>query len=116
MKAKTNPPFMTGVPELLVLRLLKARAMYGYEIVAELREQSGAVIQAGEGVIYPVLHALEKDGALKASRKAVNGRSRVYYSLTDKGQKRLEGLSQEWSRIAEAVGAMLKGERHEPAF
>ena len=29
----TNPAFMTGVPELLILRLLSEREMYGYEIV-----------------------------------------------------------------------------------
>ena len=34
--AQTNPPFMTGVPELLVLRMLASREMYGYEIVLSL--------------------------------------------------------------------------------
>ena len=72
-----NPNFMASVPELVVLRLLKNREMYGYEIVQAVREQSGQVINAGEGVIYPELHALERDGAVKSRRKTVNGRSRV---------------------------------------
>lgn len=115
MSGKPNPPFMAGVNELLVLRLLKDREMYGYEIVAAIREESGTVIAASEGVIYPVLHMLEKDGALKASRKTVKGRSRVYYSLTPKGWTRLEGLSQNWRSLAAAIAAVLRGERHVPA-
>lgn len=106
---------MAGVPELLILRLLKDREMYGYEIVAAIREETGAVVTAGEGVIYPVLHALEKEGALRAVRKAVNGRERVYYSLTPKGRARFEGLSQNWQSLAAAIAAVLEGERHVPA-
>lgn len=110
-----NPNFMAGVPELVVLRLLKDREMYGYEIVAALRQETGNVLTAGEGVIYPLLHMLEKDGALKSRRKPVNGRSRVYYSLTPKGQKRLDGLAHDWSALAVAIRKVLEGERHAPA-
>ena len=48
-------------------------------------------ISLGEGVVYPVLHALERDDPLKARRKAVNGRTRVYYTVTRNGEKRLGG-------------------------
>ncbi len=108
--------FMTGVAELMVLRLVKDREMYGYEIVAAIREETGAVVRAGEGVIYPVLHGLEKDGALAASRKTVNGRSRIYYRLTPKGLRRLDGLAQDWTALAGAVDTVLKGRRHAPAL
>lgn len=110
-----NPNFMAGVPELVVLRLIKDREMYGYEIVAAIREETGNVLSAGEGVIYPLLHTLEKDGALKSRRKPVNGRSRVYYSLTPKGLKRLEGLANDWTELADAIRGVLTGERHAPA-
>ena len=39
--AQTNPPFMTGVPELLLLRLLDQREMYGYELVKAIRLVTG---------------------------------------------------------------------------
>ena len=58
--AQTNPPFMTGVPELLVLRMLADREMYGYEIVKAVRLVTAEAIGLGEGVIYPVLHGLEE--------------------------------------------------------
>ncbi len=84
----TNPNFMNGVPELLILRLLQQQEMYGYEIVQAIRSRTGAVVAAGEGVVYPVLHALESEGALKSRRKTVNGRSRIYYSVTARGSRR----------------------------
>ena len=106
--AKTNPPFMSGVPELLVLRLLAHREMYGYELVKAVRLVTSEAIVLGEGVIYPVLHSLERNGALQATRKPVNGRTRVYYSVTPKGQERLGRLSHEWDRVSSGVNAALE--------
>ena len=105
--AKTNPPFMSGVPELLLLRLLDDREMYGYELVRSVREVTDEAVSLGEGVIYPVLHALERDGALRSRRKAVGGRTRVYYSLTTRGRRRLKDLSADWVRIQGGVAAAL---------
>ncbi|MEO8467446.1 MAG: PadR family transcriptional regulator [Gammaproteobacteria bacterium] len=98
---------MSGVPELLVLRLLCNREMYGYEIVKAVRLVTGEAIGLGEGVIYPVLHWLEESGAVKAKRKAVNGRERVYYLVTTKGKKRLRHLSDEWQRVSGGVNSAL---------
>jgi PadR family transcriptional regulator PadR len=82
--------------------------MYGYELVKSVRLTTGEAISIGEGVIYPVLHGLERNGALKSKRKAVDGRTRVYYTLTDKGRKRLENLHGEWRRIQAGVTAALE--------
>ena len=70
--------FLNGVPELLILRLLSAKAMYGYEIVAAIRSATNETLNFGEGLIYPLLHALEDEGLLSTRRETVNGRPRVY--------------------------------------
>ena len=101
--------FMSGLPELAILRLLRDEEMYGYEIVQAIAARTQAVMSPGEGVIYPLLHGLEKSGALKSRRKTVNGRSRVYYSLTAKGAKRLSALSGRWSELNGAVEALMAG-------
>jgi len=113
--AQTNPPFMSGVPELLVLQLLTSREMYGYEIVKAVRLVTGEAIGLGEGVIYPVLHGLEEVGSLKARRKSVNGRERVYYSVTAKGKRRLAHLSGEWQRVSSGINSALNGGSGGPA-
>ena len=103
-----NPPFMAGVPELLILSLLKDREeMYGYEIVAAIGEATGDVVALKEGVVYPLLHALEREGLLKTQHRPANGRIRVYYALTAKGVRRLFDLTDEWRRMQGAVARAL---------
>jgi PadR family transcriptional regulator PadR len=109
-----NPSFMNGVPELLILRLLEDREMYGYELVAAIRAKTGDAISLGEGVVYPVLHALEREGALKARRKSVNGRTRVYYTVTRTGEKRLAGLVRQWTHLTDTVSRAIKETNHVP--
>jgi len=105
--AQSNPPFMSGVPELLLLRLLNDKEMYGYELVRSIKQVTDEAISLGEGVIYPVLHSLERNGSLKSKRKAVSGRTRVYYSLTKKGRDRLQKLRGDWGRIQGGVATAL---------
>lgn len=113
---ETNPNFMNGVPELLILRFLQREEMYGYEIVQAIRSRTGAVIAVGEGVVYPVLHALERDGAIRSRRKTVNGRSRIYYSVTAAGARRLAHLAQTWTNLTAAIQSLLAGETHGKAI
>ncbi len=103
-----NPPFMAGIPELLILVLLKDREMYGYEIIAAIAKATGEVVSLKEGVVYPLLHTLEKDGALKTRRGPVDGRMRVYYALTARGVRRLFDLTDEWDRLQGAMARALK--------
>jgi len=98
---------MSGVPELLILRLLSAREMYGYELARTIRESTREAISLGEGVLYPALYTLESRGFVRARRRTVSGRTRVYYAITPKGNRRLGELSGEWRRIAGAVRAVL---------
>ena len=108
----TNPSFMNGVPELLILRTLEAREMYGYELVQAIRLKTNQAIRIGEGVVYPALHALEAGGMLKSRKKLVNGRTRVYYALTRKGETHLAGLVRHWQHITDAVTLALGGTAH----
>lgn len=99
---------MSGVPELLLLRLLNDNEMYGYELVRSIKSVTHEAISLGEGVIYPILHSLERNGSLKSKRKAVGGRTRVYYSVTKKGRERLQKLRNDWSRIQGGVAIALE--------
>lgn len=107
--AQSNPPFMSGVPELLLLRALSRRDMYGYELVKAVRAATDDAISLGEGVVYPALYGLERRGALRARRRIVNGRSRVYYTITASGRRRLDELAHEWQRISTGISTALEG-------
>ena len=106
--AKTNAAFMSGVPELLVLRILGRQEMYGYELVKAIRASSHDRIVLAEGVVYPTLHSLEARGLLKSREKQVDGRTRVYYQTTAKGNKRLAILQSDWQRVSDGIEAILR--------
>ncbi|MCG8412680.1 MAG: helix-turn-helix transcriptional regulator [Pseudomonadales bacterium] len=108
--ANTNPAFMSGVPELLVLRILSDTEMYGYELVRAIRICSAERIALAEGVVYPALHSLESRGLLKSRRRAVDGRNRIYYRTTAKGIKRLNSIVDDWQRISAGINDILGGQ------
>jgi PadR family transcriptional regulator PadR len=103
---------MSGISELLLLRLLAERQMYGYELARAIRSTTRHAISVGEGVLYPVLHTLERRGWLKARRRIVNGRTRVYYSLTRGGRRHLKKITLDWRRISGGVDAALLDPRY----
>ena len=104
---RTNPNFLNGVPELLILRLLSRREMYGYELVKEIQAQSNAIFSFGEGCIYPILHYLEKSKLVSSDRREIEGRNRNYYQVTTQGRKRLEELTRDWNQVTLGISSVL---------
>jgi PadR family transcriptional regulator PadR len=114
---RTNPDFLNGVPELLILNLLARRPMYGYELVQAIRRSTQGTLVFGEGCVYPVLHRLEAEGLLGSKRETVGGRSRVVYRVTAKGAKRFASTATTWRQIVGAVERALQGGEHgQPAL
>ncbi len=109
MTRKTNPDFLNGVPELLLLELLARQAMYGYEIVQAIAAASDGRLEFGEGCIYPVLHRLEAEGCLASKREPVGGRTRIVYRVTAAGKKRLAASRESWRQVTAAIEGMLQG-------
>src|SRR4051794_7050672 len=112
-KRKTNPDFLNGVPELVVLELLGRRPMYGYELVQAIKDESTGLLEFGEGCIYPLLHKLEARGDLTSRRIDVGGRSRVVYRVTPNGSKQRTASADQWSKVVAAVEHILQGGKHE---
>ena len=105
--------YLQGIPELLVLRLLSDREMYGYEIVRGIRVRSGGQMKFGEGVIYPLLHSMQKRRLLAVRRATCNGRPRIYYRLTTTGRKKLKEKVSHWNRVTGAIHEFLDGDSSE---
>ena len=113
MKTKrTNPDFLNGVPELLILSLVSRRAMYGYQLVQAIRQSTEGTLEFGEGCIYPILHRLESEGLLSSKRETVAGRSRIVYRLTRQGAKQLAASTTNWEKIVAAIHHALQGGEH----
>jgi PadR family transcriptional regulator PadR len=78
-------------------------------VVKAIQTSSREALSFGEGCVYPVLHELEAKKLLKSRRAQVEGRSRVYYSLTAAGRKRLGALTAQWESVSEGVATVLGG-------
>jgi PadR family transcriptional regulator, regulatory protein PadR len=114
---RTNPDFLNGVPELLILSLLGRQPMYGYELVQAIRQSTQGVLEFGEGCVYPVLHRLEAEGLLTSRRETVTGRSRVVYRVTARGSTRFANATATWRQVVQAINRTLQGGEHgEPAL
>src|SRR5262245_8758478 len=108
-RKRTNPDFVNGVPELLILRLVAARPMYGYELVQAIRLATGGRLEFGEGCVYPLLHRLESDRLLASRRETVGGRNRFVYRVTAAGHRNLAERVSAWEQITAAVKQAMQG-------
>lgn len=101
---KIDKSLLSGSTALLVLSLLSESDKYGYQMISDLALRSEQVFEFKEGTLYPILHALEKEGALRSYEKeAPSGRTRRYYSITGKGRKLLAEKKEQWGHFAHAV-------------
>ena len=88
----------------LVLAILAEGDSYGYAILQRVRELSGGALEWTDGMLYPVLHRLERAG-LVASRweKADTGRRRKYYRVTAAGREQLADERRQWRAVDDTL-------------
>lgn len=97
-----------GSTTLLVLHVLSEMPMYGFELAEELKARTGGVLAFAEGMLYPMLHKMERSGLLASEwRPSVDGPPRKYYAPTPEGLRELERRRSDWARFASALDAAL---------
>ena len=90
----------------LVLAILAEGESYGYAIIKRVDELSGGELQWTDGMLYPVLHRLERNGYVEATwGKSETGRRRKYYRLTDEGSEELARQRQQWMVVNSTLRA-----------
>jgi PadR family transcriptional regulator len=90
----------------IVLGILSEGDSYGYAILRRVRELSAGQLEWTDGMLYPVLHRLERLGLIQARwGVAESGRRRKYYRITPRGRTQLATERRQW----EAVDQTLKG-------
>jgi DNA-binding PadR family transcriptional regulator len=88
----------------LVLAILAEGESYGYAIIKRVAELSGGHLQWTDGMLYPVLHRLERHGHVAAKWGAAeNGRRRKYYRITKKGRAQLAAHRQRWQVVDDTL-------------
>jgi PadR family transcriptional regulator len=88
----------------LILAILGEGESYGYAIIKRVVELSGGELRWTDGMLYPVLHRLERNGFVKAIwGRSESGRRRRYYRLTDRGEEELASQRRQWQMVDSAL-------------
>jgi transcriptional regulator len=88
----------------LVLAILAEGDSYGYAILKRVRELSKGRMEWTDGMLYPVLHRLERQGFIEAHwEKAETGRRRKYYRITKPGRKQLAAEREQWQAVDDTL-------------
>jgi DNA-binding PadR family transcriptional regulator len=84
----------------LVLAILAESDSYGYAIIKRVSELSGGHLQWTDGMLYPVLHRLERQGLITARwGESESGRRRRYYRIAREGRAQLALQRQQWQLV-----------------
>ena len=98
-----------GTLDLLILKALSLAPQHGWGISERIRQISRDVLDVPQGSLYPALHRLERRGWVKARwGTSDNNRRAKFYELTRRGQSQLAAETDDWERLAAAVGLVLR--------
>jgi len=100
MKRKST---IQGSTEGLVLGAVAVRSRSGYEILQAVKRESHGEVILSPGVLYPVLHKLERQGMIDGNWSTVKGRRQKKYKVTDEGS----ALLRSWQKEYKAVGLLI---------
>jgi len=92
-----SKPLVAASSRPLVLSILARGESYGYAIIQEVKQLSGGQLEWTDGMLYPVLHRLEREGLIEATwGESDTGRKRKYYRLTEPGGTALKAERAQW--------------------
>lgn len=105
--AMLSKDLMAASTKPLLLSILAEGESYGYEIIQKVRELSGGKIKWSDGMLYPVLHRLEREGLIESEwKEADSGRQRKYYSIRSNGRKVLAAERNQWLTVQNTLGKL----------
>ena len=100
-----NKDLVAASSTALVLAILAEGDSYGYAILKRVRDLSGGELEWTDGMLYPVLHRLERSALVEARwAKAESGRQRKYYRITDAGRGQLADERRQWRTVDKTLG------------
>lgn len=108
----SNEHFKGSINSIILFLLDSNKELYGYEIVQLVKERTENQIEFTEGAIYPSLHKLENKKWIASRKAVINGRTRKYYAITEKGriecQNQLSSLNSLFGALQAIFGNNLK--------
>src|SRR4029079_520973 len=98
-----------GTLDMLILKSLSLAPMHGFGVTKRIEQISKGVFKVNPGSLLLAFQRMERDGLLDAEwRRTENNRRAKFYSITDKGRKRLKVETREWERRTAAIARLLE--------
>jgi PadR family transcriptional regulator PadR len=104
---------LQGTLDLLILRTLLFGPQHGQGIARAIQQQSEDVLLVDHGALYPALQRLVKGWISAKWGTSSNNRKARFYSLTKAGRKQLALETNQWRKLAAAIGRVLGPETTE---
>jgi PadR family transcriptional regulator PadR len=99
-----------GTLDLLIMRVVALGPIHGYAIAQRIQQMSRNALQVQQGSLYPALHRLEYKKLLTSRWKpSETGREAKFYELSAKGRTHLKSETENWARLTDVVGLIVKG-------
>jgi len=99
----------------LVLGILAEGDLYGYAIIKRVSELSAGGMQWTDGMLYPLLHRLERLGYVSSSwGTSEAGRRRKHYAITAAGREALADRQEQWAVVADALRQVWQSAQRPP--
>src|SRR5262245_45977965 len=102
---------LRGHLETMILSTLEQGGAHGLEILRRLEKAGCGLLRLKEGSLYPALYRLEGAGEVKAvwepEPHGRRGARRRIYTLTAKGQRKLEAGRTEWHQFVRILGGIM---------
>jgi PadR family transcriptional regulator PadR len=106
---KPTLELLKGTLDLLILRTLDLRPMHGSAVAERISQVTQGAFQVKAGSLFPALHRLEQEGWIDGEwQESVEGRRIRSYILTRDGKRQLASEKKTWTRIVEAMNALLE--------
>ncbi len=104
----TDSELLRGNVPTLVLSALAAGPQHGYAIAQGINKRTGDSLKFKQGTLYPVLHALERDGLVSGEwRHKAGERPRLVYAITEAGRVELARRVEAWKTFARAMDTII---------
>ena len=106
---------LQGTLDLMILKTLHALGpLHGFGIARRIEQVSRDVLQLNEGTVYTALLRLQQQGWITAEGgTSENNHKAKFYSITKRGRKQLEVETENWERISDVIGRVLRLEQEE---
>lgn len=94
---------MKGSIDFLLLSLIEANDLYGYEMTKKLKLLSEENYTMSEGTLYPALKRMEKKEWISSYWSDTAGARRKYYTITNNGKTELERKKNDWAALNKLI-------------